>query len=368
MDIVPFLKMMAEKNASDMFFSVGALPHIKIEGVSIAVGDETIHPAQMDELADSILDDAQKEEFAERMELNIAYSLKNFGRYRINMFRQRGQTGIVIRYLKETIPSIEALNLPELLKTLVMEPRGLVLVVGSTGSGKSTTLASMIEYRNNHHCGHILTIEDPIEYLHDHKQSIVDQREVGIDTLSYEHALKNAMREAPDVILIGEIRDKETMKQAIAYSETGHLCLSTLHANNANQTMERIINFFPEDARSQILLDLSLNLRAIISQRLIPGVKDKRVPAIEILLNTPYISALIAKGEVEEIKEAMAKGREVGMQTFDQALLDLYSQGKISQDNALRYADSKNNVRLEMRLNEDGDKPLGTKLSIEKDQ
>jgi twitching motility protein PilU len=260
---------------------------------------------------------------------------------------------MVIRYIKGKIPSISDLKLPKTLQSIIMEIRGLVLVVGSTGSGKSTALASMIDYRNQNHRGHILTIEDPIEFMHEHKKSIVNQREVGIDTLSYENALKNAMREAPDVILIGEIRDRATMKHAIAYAETGHLCISTLHSNNANQTLDRIINFFPEDARQQTLVDLSLNLRAIISLRLIPGIENQRVPAVEILLNSPYISDLIEKGKVEEIKEVMSRSTEQGMQTFDQSLLNLYAEGKITQENAIKFADSKNNVSLQIRLNEE---------------
>ena len=262
---------------------------------------------------------------------------------------------MVVRYIKGHIPSLEELRLPPILQSIVMELRGLILVVGSTGSGKSTALASMIDYRNQNHRGHILTIEDPIEFIHEHKKSIVNQREVGIDTLSYGNALKNAMREAPDVILIGEVRDSATMKHAIAYAETGHLCISTLHANNANQTMDRILNFFPEDAKQQVLMDLSLNLRAIISLRLITGVDNQRIPAVEVLLNTPYISDLIEKGKVDEIKDAMTRGSEQGMQTFDQSLLTLYREGKITQENAIKFADSKNNVGLQIRLNEDKD-------------
>ncbi len=308
----------------------------------------------MQEIARSIMNDAQQKEFEANMELNMALSLEGVGRYRINLFRQRGETAMVIRYIKGKIPTLSTLNLPDILSSIVMEQRGLVLVVGSTSSGKSTTLASMIDHRNQHHRGHILTIEDPIEYIHEHKQSIVDQREVGIDTLSFENALINAMREAPDVILIGEIRERDTMKHAIAYAETGHLCLSTLHANNANQALDRILNFFPEDAKSQLLLDLSLNLRAIISLRLIPGLNSMRVPAVEILLNTPYVSDLIEKEKVDEIKEVMAKSNEQGMQTFDQALLKLYQDKKISKENAILYADSKNNVSLKIRLSEEG--------------
>lgn len=368
MDISPFFRLMVDKGASDLFFSVGAPPNIKIEGITTPVGQVPIKSQQMTEIILSILNEEQQKEFEANMELNMALSLPDVGRFRINLFRQRGDVAMVVRYIKGEIPSIEDLKLPEILKTIMLEVRGLVLVVGSTGSGKSTTLASMIDYRNEHHRGHILTIEDPIEFVHQHKKSIVDQREIGIDTLSYDNALKNAMREAPDVILIGEIRERDTMKHAIAYAETGHLCISTLHANNANQTLDRIINFFPEDAKQQILMDLSLNLRAIISLRLIPGLENQRVPAVEILLNSPYVSDLIEKGKVEEIKEVMAKSTEQGMQTFDQALLNLYKNGKISKENAIKFADSKNNVGLQIRLNEEKDfSGKDNDLSIEAD-
>ena len=353
MDITPFFKLMVDKEASDLFFSVGAPPNIKIQGVTSPIGQAAIKSQQMAEIVLSITNDEQQKEFEANMELNMALSVHGVGRFRINIFRQRGEVAMVVRYIKGKIPSIEELRLPLILKTIVQEIRGLVLVVGSTGSGKSTTLAAMIDHRNETTRGHILTIEDPIEYIHEHKKSIVDQREIGIDTLSYDNALKNAMREAPDVILIGEIRERNSMKHAIAYAETGHLCISTLHANNANQTLDRIINFFPEDAKQQILMDLSLNLRAIISLRLIPGIANQRIAAVEILINTPYISDLIEKGKVEEIKEVMARSTEQGMQTFDQALLNLYKEGKITKESAIKYADSKNNVGLQIRLNEE---------------
>lgn len=352
MDITPFFKLMVDKGASDLFFSVGAPPNIKIEGITSPIGQSAIQSHQMAELIRSITNDEQQKEFESTLELNMGLSVGGVGRFRVNLFRQRGEMAMVVRYIKGIIPSIEELKLPTVLKSVVMELRGLVLVVGSTGSGKSTALASMIDYRNENHRGHILTIEDPIEYVHEHKKSIVDQREVGIDTMSYANALKNAMREAPDLILIGEIRDREAMKHAIAYAETGHLCISTLHANNANQALDRIINFFNEDAKQQILLDVALNLRAIISLRLIPGVDNQRIPAVEVLLNSPYIADLIEKSKVDEIKEVMAKSNEQGMQTFDQALLKLYAEGKISKENAIKYADSKNNVGLQIRLNE----------------
>lgn len=353
MDITPFFRLMVDKGASDLFFTVGAPPNIKIEGITTPVGQTPIKSDQMREIAASVMTDHQRREYETNMELNMALSIEEVGRFRINVFKQRGEDAMVVRYIKDKIPSLEDLHLPKILRDIILEVRGLVLVVGSTGSGKSTTLASMINYRAANQRGHILTIEDPIEFTYKHQKSIVAQREVGIDTLSYDNALTNAMREAPDVILIGEIRERNSMKHAIAYAETGHLCLSTLHANNANQTMDRIINFFSEEAKQQILLDLSLNLRAIISMRLIPGLAKQRVPAVEVLLNTPYISDLIAKGKIEEIKEAMSRGKEQGMQTFDQALFDLYKAGKISKDSAIKYADSKNNVGLQIRLTEE---------------
>ena len=364
MDIFAYLKQMIKEHASDLFLSVGAPPNIKVEGVTRPITKTPLTHQDLIELTQSVMNDSQQKEFEATMELNMALSLEGVGRFRINVFRQRGAVAMVARYIVGDIPSIEALNLPPILSSVVMEQRGLVLIVGSTGSGKSTTLASMIDFRNTQHTGHILTIEDPIEYLHGHKKSIVDQREVGIDTLSYDSALKNAMREAPDVILIGEIRDKETMKHAIAYAETGHLCLSTLHANSANQALDRVINFFPEDAKPQLLLDLALNLRAVISMRLIPGVNNLRVPAVEIMLNTPYISELIEKGKVEEIKDIMERSTELGMQTFDQALYNLYKAGKISQEDTIKYADSKNNVGLKIRLAENGSIDKDTDLSI----
>ena len=341
---------MAQKDASDLFFSPGAPVNIKIEGVTTAIDTEPLGPGAVQKLAEGLLSEAQRQVFANTHELNLSISLSGIGRFRINLYRQRGDTAMVVRYIKTTIPTIEALGLPAILKELVMEPRGLILLVGATGSGKSTTLAAMIEHRNVNRTGHILTIEDPVEFMHSHKKSIVDQREIGLDTLSYSNALKNAMREAPDVILIGEIRDRETMQHAIAYAETGHLCLSTLHANNANQTLDRIINFFPDSAHRQLRLDLSLNMRAIVSQRLIPGVSGKRVAAVEIMLNSPYIADLIEKGEVTAIKDAMEKSADDGMQTFDQALFILANNGVISHEYALANADSRNNLALKFRL------------------
>ena len=355
MDIVPYLRLMVQKDGSDLFFSTGAPPNLKAQGKTLPIGEERLKPGDVNSLAYSIMNDDQIREFEGTMECNLAISVQKLGRFRVNVFRQRGDTAMVIRYIKGQIPAISALHLPELLKKIVLEPRGLVLVVGSTGSGKSTTLASMIDHRNASTSGHILTIEDPIEYLHSHQKSVVDQREVGLDTLNYENALKNALREAPDVILIGEIRDASTMQHAIAYAETGHLCLSTLHANNANQALDRIINFFPDTAHRQLYNDLSLNLRAVISQRLVKAADGSRVPAVEILLLTSYTSELIQKGKIHDLKDAMEQGNERGMKTFDQALFELYTAGKITIEEALSNADSRNNLALRIRLTESGD-------------
>ena len=292
--------------------------------------------------------------FERDLELNLAIAVKDAGRFRINVFKQRGEIGMVIRAIKSEIPSFEQLKLPPILKDLIVEPRGLILMVGATGSGKSSTLASMLDYRNSTTAGHILTIEDPIEFLHKHKKSIVNQREVGLDTRNYHNALKNAMREAPDVIMIGEILDTETMEAAIAFSETGHLCLSTLHSNNADQTMERILNFFPESAHKNVLMNLSLNLKAIVSQRLVVGKDGRRLPAVEILLNTPLIRDMIRRGQVHELKEAMDRSLAEGMQTFDQALFRLFKEGKIELEEALRKADSRDGLALKIRLSEGG--------------
>ena len=350
-----YLQLMSEKKASDLFFSVGAPPSIKIDGETMHVGEAELGSDAVRELAYSVMTEKQQREFEQTMEMNLAIGVPNKGRFRINVYRQRGNVALAVRYITSQIPSLAALNLPPILEQLIMVPRGLILVVGSTGSGKSTTLASMIDFRNSNKTGHILTVEEPIEYLHRHKQSIVDQREVGLDTMSYANALKNAMREAPDVIMIGEIRDRETMQAAIAYAETGHLCLSTLHANNANQTLDRIINFFPDAARHQLLIDLSLNLRAVISQRLLRGIERKRVPAVEILLSTPYVSDLIEKGEIATLKEAMKQGMEHGMQTCDEALYRLYASAQISYTEAIDHADSRTDLALRVRL--DGPAP-----------
>ena len=352
MEITPYLKLTVDKNASDLFFYVGAPVHIKINGIVRPVGNKPLPPGGVREIAYSVMRDDQIREFEQSWECNFAIPLAGVGRFRANVFKQRGEVAMVVRYIKGQVPAVEELGLPSILKQLIMEKRGLVLLVGATSSGKSTTLAAMIDYRNSTAPGHILTIEDPIEFTHLHKKSIIGQREVGIDTHSYEDALKSALREAPDVILIGEVRSRDVMKFALAYAETGHLCLSTLHSNNANGALERIVNFFPEDARDQLLMDLSLNLRSIVSQRLIRGVNGNLLPAVEVLLNTPYVADLIQKGKVDHVKEAMEQGKEIGMKTFDQALFELYKEGKISKDEAVKNADSRNNVSLQIRLSE----------------
>jgi twitching motility protein PilU len=317
-DVIPYLKLMVEKNGSDLFFSVGAAPHMKLEGTSIPMRAPVLEPGAVKALAYAIMNEKQIAQFEATLEMNLSASFRDIGRFRVNVYQQRGDVAMVIRNIKSKIPSFAQLSLPPILEKLVMLKRGLVLIAGATGAGKSTTMASMINYRNENVTGHILCIEDPLEFVHDHKKSVVDQREVGIDTLSYSDALKNAMREAPDMIVIGEIRDRETMQHAIAYADTGNLCISTLHANNSNQAIERIINFFPEEARKGLLMDLSINLQAVVSQRLIPGVAARQVPVVEVMLLSPLIADLIKAGRTDEIKEVMARSTERGMSTFDQ--------------------------------------------------
>ena len=346
------LKALSEREGSDLYYSTGAPPSAKIFGKLEPLSDEIMKPGEIDVIAQDIMDDAQKEKFSEVPEMNLAISRSGLGRYRVNIFKQRNQTSMVIRRLGTDLPNYKDLGLPPVLMDLIMQKRGLILFVGGTGSGKSTSLAALIDYRNENSHGHIITIEDPVEFTHRHKGCIVNQREVGTDTLTFDDALANTLRQAPDVILIGEIRHQETMEHALAFSETGHLCLSTLHANNANQAMDRIINFFPEERHKQLLQDLSLNMRAIVSQRLIPTVDGKRAAAIEILVGTPRAADLIAKGAVSELKELMEKSTEQGMQTFDQSLYRLYKEGRISLDEALKNADSKNNLRLRITLDE----------------
>lgn len=349
MNIAPYLKLMADRHASDLYFTTGAPVSVKIEGETKPVSRVALAPGQTKQIAYSIMDAKQVEEFEASKEMNLGLSVAGVGRFRVNVYMQRGEVSMVIRFIKGEIPSLNNLNLPPVLKDVVMHNHGLVLVVGSTGSGKSTTMASMIDFRNAQRSGHILTIEDPIEYTFSHRKSIIGQREVGLDTLSYDNALREAMREAPDMIMIGEVRDRETMEAAINYADTGHLCLTTLHAVNANQALDRVINLFPAEAKHQILMDLSLNLRAIISQRLVVGSDRMRVPAVEVLVNTSYISELMREGKLGEVKEAMEKGGASGMQTFDQSLYHLYKQGKISLEEALSNADSRGN--LEWRIN-----------------
>ncbi len=345
------LGMMVQKKGSDLFITAGFPPAIKIDSKMTPATTNKLTQQHTVELARAIMNDKQAAEFEATKECNFAISPAGIGRFRVNAFVQQGRTGLVMRTINTSIPDFDDLKLPAVLKDVAMTKRGLVLFVGGTGSGKSTSLAAMIGYRNQNSHGHIITIEDPVEYVHEHRNCVITQREVGVDTDSWETALKNTLRQAPDVILIGEIREREVMEHAIAFAETGHLAMGTLHANNANQALDRIINFFPEERRAQLLMDLSLNLKGIISQRLIPLKEGKgRAAAIEILLNSPLISDLIGKGDVHTIKEIMKKSRELGMQTFDQSLFDLHEAGKISYEDALRFADSMNEVRLMIKL------------------
>ncbi len=353
MDFKGYLRTMVDRDASDLYLSSGAPASAKIDGTLQPLEDTALTTAQIKEVAYSVMDSDQAAEFEHKPEMNLAISEEGIGRFRVNIFRQRNSISLVIRNIKTDIPDWKLLGLPTILTDVIMEKRGLVLFVGATGSGKSTSLASLIDHRNSNSAGHIITIEDPVEFVHSHKKSIVNQREVGVDTDSYEDALKNTLRQAPDVILIGEIRDRDTMEHALAFAETGHLAISTLHANNANQALDRIINFFPEDRRNQLLLDLSLNLRAFVSQRLIKTVDGKRAAAVEILLGTPLVQDMIRRGDVHEIKEVMQKSESLGMQTFDRALFKLVEAGKISTDEALKNADSPNNLRLTLSLNTD---------------
>ncbi|HWP56250.1 MAG TPA: PilT/PilU family type 4a pilus ATPase [Candidatus Acidoferrales bacterium] len=350
MEPLELFKRMVEKDASDLYLTVACPPMYRIEGEIQAFDERKLAPDDLVALAKSMMTEEQWAEFGEKLELNWALSFPKLARFRVNAFRQRGSVGMVIRKIKVDIQSLDDLSLPNILKEIVMSKRGLILVVGGTGTGKSTTLAAMIDYRNANSSGHIITVEDPIEFVHRHKKSIVNQREVGIDTLSFQEALKNAMRQAPDVILVGEIRDTETMEAAITFADTGHLCLGTLHATNSNQAFERILNFFPEPRHEQILMQLSLNLRAIISQRLVPSVDGRRAAALEILLDTPRIKDLIKSGHVDTLKDAMEQSLQEGCQTFDQALLVLYREGRIALDQALIHADSPNNLRLKIKM------------------
>ncbi len=364
MDFDSLLKLMVHKKASDLFITVGTAPSMKVNGKISAVTKSSLNSTQAHQIVTGIMNDRLRAQFEEEHECNFAISRSGVGRFRVSAFMQRSQVGMVLRRIETTIPTYQELNLPETIKDLAMTKRGLIIFVGATGSGKSTSLASMIGYRNINGSGHIITIEDPIEFVHNHDGCIITQREVGIDTDSFEVALKNTLRQAPDVILIGEIRTRETMDHAIVFAETGHLCLATLHANNANQALDRIINFFPEERKPQLLMDLSMNMRAFVAQQLIPTPDGKgRMAAVEILLNSPLIADLVREGEVHKIKEVMKNSREEGMQTFDQALYDLYRSESITYEDALHHADSPNDLRLMIKLgDEEAAESIGSTL------
>jgi twitching motility protein PilU len=349
-----YLRMLAKNDGSDLYLSTGAPPCAKFQGTLKPLATEPLKPGEIAAIAHAILDDEQRQQFAQELEMNLAVSIPGTGRFRINVFRQRNEVSIVARNITTEIPKFDDLGLPPVLKEVVNAKRGLILFVGGTGSGKSTSLAALIDHRNSSAGGHIITIEDPIEYVHRHKKCIVNQREVGVDTRSFHNALVNTLRQAPDVILIGEVRNRETMEHALAFAETGHLAISTLHANNANQALDRIVNLFPEERRPQLLMNLGQNLRAFVSQRLVPTVDGKRCAAVEVLLGTKTIEELIIKGEFESIKEIMSKSEALGMQTFDAALYKLYKEGRISMDEAIRNADSQNDVRLRIKLDQSG--------------
>jgi twitching motility protein PilU len=348
------LKHMIETDASDIYLTVGLPPMFRTEGIveRYEGGVEILTAEDTQEVAYTIMNERQKRRFEEEFEMGLALFYPDLGRFRVSIFRQMGHVGVIIRQIKIQIKTIDDLRLPQILKDIVMTKRGLVLVVGATGTGKSTTLAALVDYRNENEKGHIITVEDPIEFVHHHKKSVITQREIGFDTLSYANALKYTLRQAPDVILIGEVRDTDTMEAAIGFAETGHLCLGTLHANNANQALERVMNFFPAEQHTQIFMQLSLNLRAIISQRLIPDVAGKRVAAIEILLDTPRVKDLIAQQEISMLKEAMSLGHHEGMQTFDQSIFELYTAKRVDYQHAIAYADSQNDLRLRIKTSE----------------
>lgn len=352
MDISKFLQLMVDEEASDLFFSTHANVSMKVMGTLRPVSKQKLTSEQIHAILFNLVDEEQMQEFHDNLELNFAISLQEIGRFRANAFKQRGDTALVIRHIKTDIPKTSDINLPPILNDLVAHKNGLIMVVGATGSGKSTSLAAMIGYRNANIGGHILTIEDPVEFIHTHKKAIVNQREVGLDTLNYTNALKNAMREAPDVILIGEVRDSETMEHAMAYADTGHLCLTTLHASNALQSLDRIFNFFPKTAHRQLSEDLSRNLRAVISQRLIPGKDGNLYPAVEVLINTPYVTEILQQGKLEKLPEAMEQGSKYGMATFDEVLYKMYKAGTIDVKTALEYADSYNNLQLKIRMSD----------------
>jgi twitching motility protein PilU len=350
MDLKRLLRVMLKNDASDLYLTIGRPPVFRIEGIPKIYGKESLSPKLTEKLAESLMTQKQREEFFNTHEMNLAIHFPELGRFRVNIFRQKGNIGLVIRQIKTQIPKINELGLPDILKDISMARSGLVLIVGGAGTGKSTTLSAMIDHRNTNLPGHIITVEDPIEFIHEHKRSIITQREIGFDTLSYSDALKNALRQAPDVIMIGEIRDREVMESALNFAETGHLCLSTLHANNTVQAIERVMSFFPIEVHSQIYYQLSINLKAIISQRLIPSIDGRRVVAVEILLDTARVKDLIHKQEITLLRDAMAEGIREGMQTFDQSIYELYKKGKISLENALAFADSPGDLRLKIKV------------------
>ena len=355
-DFTSFLKLMVHKKGSDLFITAGIPPSMKVNGRIAPITQAPLSPQQSRDMVLNVMTPSQREEFEKTHECQFAISLQGVGRFRVSCFYQRNQVGMVLRRIETRIPSVEELNLPPVIKTLAMTKRGLIMFVGATGTGKSTSLAAMIGYRNQNSTGHIITIEDPIEFVHKHEGCIITQREVGIDTDTWENALKNTLRQAPDVILIGEVRTRETMEHAIAFAETGHLCLCTLHANNANQALDRVLHFFPEDRRPQLLMDLSLNLKGVVAQQLVPTPDGKgRRAALEILLGTPLVQDYIRDGEVHKIKEVMRESTNLGMRTFDQSLFELYQAGEISYEDALRHADSANEVRLRIKLAQGGD-------------
>ncbi|MDE3739918.1 PilT/PilU family type 4a pilus ATPase [Metapseudomonas resinovorans] len=349
-DVFPLLQLLHDRGGSDLFLSVGAMPHLKVEGRSMPVGDQPLKSGEVQMMAYQLMTQKQVAEFERELEMNFAVSIQNNGRFRINVYYQRGEVSMVVRLIKSEIPGIEALGLPALLEKLVVQDRGLILVIGAAGSGKSTTLAAMLDYRNRHRDGHIVCIEDPIEFLHSHQRSIIDQREVGLDTHSFSDALRNVLREAPDVIMLGEIRDLETMQHALHYAETGHLCLATLHGTSSSHAIERISRFFPDEARRQVLADLSQNLLAMIGQRLVPGLAQKRVAAVELMLGTPYIKDLILRDQLDDLKSATERALEQGMQTFDQHLFALFEAGRITLTDALKFADSRTDLGLRIKL------------------
>ena len=349
-DVFPYLQTLYERGGSDLFFSVGAPVHMKLEGISQALQEPVLKPGEVQQLAYQLMNQKQIMEFERDLEMNLAVSVQNAGRFRVNVYYQRGEASMVIRLIKSSIPDFTSLGLPKLLEKLSMQDRGLILVVGAAGSGKSTTLAAMLDFRNRHKGGHIVCIEDPIEFLHSHQQSIIDQREVGLDTHSFANALRNVLREAPDVIMLGEIRDAPTMQHALHYAETGHLCLATLHATSSSHAIERIVRFFPDEARKQVLADLAQNLLAVIGQRLVPGIQQKRVAAIELMLGTPYIRDLIQRDQLGDLREATARALEQGLQTFDQHLYHLLESGRISLTEALKFADSRTDLSLKVKL------------------